>query len=511
MLKKIRILLAVVFFVSVTWLLLDFTGTAHIYLGWMAKIQFLPALLVFNIGALLFVVTLTFLMGRIYCSVICPLGVMQDVIAWFRKKKNKYTYSPEKSLMRAVILTLSGLFITLNMSFITAFVAPYSTYGRIAGSILSPLYKLANNGLAALAEHYGSYAVYSVDVWVKSITSLVVAIVTLLIIAVLAWRGGRTWCNTVCPVGTVLGMISRHSLLKIRIDEDACVNCRKCERNCKASCIDSLSHTIDYSRCVMCGDCIEECKKGAIHLSNDNDNKCKVKKEDKKSESIKERRAVLTSSLLLAGTALAMAQDKTTDGGFAVIEKKKKPKRKKLILPPGAVSWRNFASHCTSCQLCIDSCPNDVLRPSTSLDRFMQPEVSYERGYCRPECNRCSEVCPTGALLPVTVEGRTALQVGHAVWVRDNCLPVSKGEACGLCARRCPAQAIQMVPLQAGVHRDGNRWKDADNKEIPREKVLLIPVVNEEKCIGCGACENLCPSRPFSAIYVEGHDVQREI
>lgn len=511
MFRKIRILLAVIFFISVTWLLVDFTGTAHAYLGWMAKIQLLPALLALNIGALIFVFALTFFMGRVYCSVICPLGVMQDLIAWFRKKKNKYSYSPSKDLMRSLILALSGLFISLNMSFITAFVAPYSTYGRIVSTIVSPIYKLANNGLASVAEHFGSYAVYGVDVWMKSITALVISILTWLIIAVLAWRGGRTWCNTVCPVGTLLGIVSRHSIFKIKIKENACVNCKKCERNCKASCIDVASHTIDYSRCVMCGDCIEECNKGAISLLKSTAKCDKAKKTETTAEPSKERRAVLTSSLLLAGTALVKAQDKTTDGGFAVIEEKKKPKREKLIVPPGAQSLRNLTSHCTSCQLCVDSCPNDVLRPSTSLDRFMQPEVSYERGYCRPECNRCSEVCPTGAILPVTVEERTALQVGHAVWVKDNCLPVSEGTPCGLCARKCPAQAIQMVPMQAGVHFEGYRWVDADGKEVPRDKVLLIPVVNEEKCIGCGACENLCPSRPFSAIYVEGHDVHKEI
>ena len=214
---------------------------------------------------------------------------------------------------------------------------------------------------------------------------------------------------------------------------------------------------------------------------------------------------------LLAGTALVKAQEKTTDGGLAEIEDKKKPNRDKLITPPGSLSIRNMSEHCTSCQLCISSCPNNVLRPSNSLDRFMQPEVSYERGYCRPECTRCSNVCPTGAIKPITKEQKTAIQVGHAVWIKDNCVPVADGIPCGNCARHCPAQAIQMVPLQAGVHQDGWRWLDADNQEIPREHVLLIPVVNEEKCIGCGACENLCPSRPFSAIYVEGHEVHREI
>ncbi len=524
MLRKIRLTLAILFWVLITWLLVDFTGTAHAYLGWMAKIQFVPALLALNVGALLFVLTLTLLMGRIYCSVICPLGVMQDAIAWLRPGKNKYSYSPARTTLRYTLLVVACAALALGVAWIGGLIFPYSTYGRIVSVCVAPLYKLANNGLAALAEHYGSYAFYEVDVWVKSFASLAVALLTWAVIAVLAWRNGRTWCNTICPVGTLLGLVSRHSYLRMTIDADKCRNCRKCERSCKASCIDLKTHTVDLSRCVVCGDCEGQCKFDALHLKaspipakgGGGGESCPSPSE-KAGEKLEatSRRAALTSIALLAGTALAKAQSKvepkTTDGGLADIVRKEKPKRDKLITPPGSLSVRNLRTHCTACQLCIDACPNDVLRPSSSLDRFMQPEVSFERGYCRPECNRCSQVCPTSAIQPVTVEQRTAIQVGHAVWTRELCIPVRDEKPCGLCARKCPAQAIQMVPLQAGVHQDGWRWRDADNQEIPREKVLLIPVVNEEKCIGCGACENLCPSNPLSAIHVEGHEVHREI
>ena len=540
MLKKIRITLAIIFWVLITWLLVDFTGTAHAYLGWMAKIQLLPALLAVNVGALLFIVALTLLFGRIYCSVICPLGVMQDAIAWLRRKRNKYSYSPAKNLLRYCVLVATGLALALNIGWLVALVAPYSTYGRIVGSVVAPLYKWGNNLLAQIAEHYGSYAFYEVDVWLKSGLTLGIVLIVWAVIAVLAWRGGRTWCNTICPVGTLLGLLSRNAWLKPVIDKEKCISCRLCEKNCKAAAIDIKGGMeIDYSRCVVCGNCIEECKKDALTYTHVDlkplapanlPEKEEVKREEAKeetqakSETVDQgRRAALASAALLLGAGVLRAQesedeegetiqdDKTTDGGLADIIDKKKPKRERLITPPGSLSARNMRSHCTACQLCIDSCPNDVLRPSKKLDRLMQPEVSFERGYCRPECNRCSQVCPTGAIQPITVEQRTAIQVGHAVWNRETCVPVKDGRPCGLCARKCPAGAIQMVPLQSGVHQDGWRWLDADGKEIPREKLLLIPVVNEEKCIGCGACENLCPSRPYSAIYVEGHDVHREI
>ena len=138
--------------------------------------------------------------------------------------------------------------------------------------------------------------------------------------------------------------------------------------------------------------------------------------------------------------------------------------------------------------------------------RLMQPEMSYERGYCRPECTKCSEVCPAGAIRPVTTAEKSSIQMGHAVWIKRNCIPVRDGEECGNCARHCPTGAIVMVPLR-GRHRHGNPENDGKDKS----PALKIPAIDTEKCIGCGACENLCPARPFSAIYVEGHEVHREI
>ena len=182
------------------------------------------------------------------------------------------------------------------------------------------------------------------------------------------------------------------------------------------------------------------------------------------------------------------------DGGLAVIEDKKIPERATRIVPAGSIGLRNFHQHCTGCQLCVSVCPNQVLRPSTGILTLMQPEMSYERGYCRPECTKCSEVCPAGAIRPITVEEKSSIQIGHAVWVKENCVPLTDGVECGNCARHCPAGAILMV-----------------NSDPADPASVKIPVVNTERCIGCGACENLCPARPFSAIYVEGHEMHSEI
>lgn len=490
MLRKIRLTLAVVCFVLITLLFLDFTGTMHAWFGWLARVQFLPALLAMNAAVVVALVVLTLLFGRVYCSVICPLGVMQDIFGRMgkRAKKNRYSYSPAKQVLRGIMLAVAVVAFVLGLNSVVALLAPYSAYGRIAQNLLSPLWLWGNNLLADLAERADSYAFYSVDVWVRSGVTFAIALLTLLIIGVLAWRNGRTYCNTVCPVGTVLGCLAKYSLLKPVIDTTKCNSCGLCARNCKAACIDIKNHRIDYTRCVDCMDCIDKCHKGAISYARGA--KAPVADAGKKEKTDASRRQFLAVTAMAAATSAVRAQKKKVDGGLAVIEDKKVPERVTPIVPPGALSLRNMASHCTACQLCVSVCPNDVLRPSTKLATLMQPELSYERGYCRPECTKCSEVCPAGAILKITPEDKSATQIGHAVWVKKNCIPLTDGVDCGNCARHCPTGAIQMV------------LSDADNPDSPK-----IPVVNTARCIGCGACENLCPARPFSAIYVEGYAV----
>ena len=495
MLRKIRIILAACCFVAVTLLFLDFTGTLHAWLGWTARIQFLPALLALNFGVVALLVVLTLLFGRIYCSVICPLGVMQDIAAWCgrlgsKKRKFRYSWSPAKNWLRYGVLAIFVVALVAGLGSLVALLAPYSAYGRIAQNLLAPLWQWGNNLLAAAAERADSYAFYTVDVWIRSTATFAIAAVTFVVLAVLAWRNGRTYCNTICPVGTVLGALSRFSLFAPVIDTDKCNNCSLCSRRCKAACIDSKNHAIDYSRCVVCMDCIDTCAHGAIRFA-----RRKQAGAGAAAPAVDtSRRHFLTGAALLAGTVAAKAQEKHVDGGLAVILDKKIPQRATPVVPPGAKGLRNMAQHCTGCQLCVSVCPNGVLRPSTKLATLMQPESSYERGYCRPECTKCSEVCPAGAIRRITPAEKTGIQIGQAVWVKENCIPLTDGVACGNCARHCPVGAIQMVPSETA------------NPESPQ-----IPVVDAERCIGCGACENLCPARPFSAIYVEGLQQHREI
>lgn len=500
MLRKIRLILAVICFALVSLLFLDFTGTLHGWFGWLAKIQFLPAVLALNVGVILFLVILSLVFGRIYCSVICPLGVFQDIIAWVGKKRKKlpYSYSPALSWLRYGFLAILLIAIVAGISSVVALLDPYSAYGRIAGDLFAPVWKWGNNLLAHWAERADSYAFYEVDIWMKSLPVLIVAAVTFVIVFVLAWRNGRTYCNTICPVGTILGFLSRYSLFQIAIDTEKCNKCSLCSRKCKAACINFKEYKVDNSRCVACMDCIGECKQNAIGYRMCYGKAKKEVQEPEKQlvsqEAVNEaRRGFFSVATLMVATSVLKAQEKG-DGGLAVIVDKKIPNRSTRIVPAGASSLSNMSRRCTACQLCVSVCPNQVLRPSDNLDRFMQPEMSYERGYCRPECTKCSEVCPTGAIKQITTADKSSIQIGHAEWIKDNCVVLTDDVPCGNCARHCPTSAILMVKIDPELSES-----------------LEIPVVNTERCIGCGACENLCPSRPFSAIYVEGHERHRVI
>ncbi len=488
MLRKIRIILAVIVLVAITMLFLDFTGTVAQMAGWLVRVQFVPALLAHSVIVVLSLVVLSLIFGRVYCSVLCPLGIMQDLISWIHgkiNKKRKFSFSKARTFTRLSFLILFIILLFLSAN-IAGLLDPYSAYGRIVSALLRPLY-IGFNNILANVQGENSYLFYNVDFYM-SISITIIAMITVGLVGYLAWRGGRSYCNTVCPVGTVLGYLSKYSWLKPVIGTSKCNGCGSCARRCKASCIDYKEHNIDYSRCVACMDCINNCRQGAIsyrHINSTNATKRGV--DDG-------RRSFIVSSALIAGSTIISAQEKKVDGGLAKIINKEKPKRQVEIVPPGAISLRHLSDHCTACQLCISNCPNNVLRPSNSIETFMQPVVSYERGYCRPECTRCSEVCPDGAILKIDKAEKSAIQIGIAVWVKERCLPATQGVRCDNCARHCPVGAITMVAI------------DENSRHA-----IKIPAIDTERCIGCGACENLCPSRPLSAIYVEGNDIHRNV
>ncbi len=504
MLKTLRRILAVIMFVLVTFLFVDVTGFAARWFSWAASLQFIPALLALNVAAVAVVIVATLLFGRLYCSVVCPLGIFQDIVSHIRNavsrrfgKRHFYTFHRALPWLRWSFFALFLAALVAGIMVIPALLEPYSAYGRMATNLLAPLYSWGNNLLAAAAASADSYAFSGVECWYRGNTALLVSVVTFAIVGIFA-LDGRTYCNSFCPVGTLLGFISRWSWFKIRVDESRCNHCGACSRFCKSHCIDSPNSVVDASRCVVCGNCLGHCRQGALQFSRPLPKAVAAKTgtassttPDNASETSR-RAFLITTATMAAGAAMAQAEKKV-DGGLAVIEDKTVPERRQRILPPGAESEGHLHQHCTACQLCISQCPNGVLRPSTDFSHFMQPEMGYEHGYCRPECNRCGEVCPNNAIRLVDLAEKCSTKIGTARVIRENCL-MNERKLCGNCAHHCPAGAISIVPLNP-------------DDETPK----YGPVVDAERCIGCGACENLCPVRPISAIIVDGIQQQRTI
>ena len=483
MLRKIRIGISVVLFALITFYFLDFANILPNSFHRLAHIQFVPAVLSLSIGILIVLIALTLLFGRIYCSTICPMGIWQDVIARISKsvgkKKKRYRYSPAKNILRWTVLGVTVIASVCGFSVVLGLLDPYSAYGRIVVHIFKPVYMLGNNLLESVFSRFDNYTFYQVDTSVLSISSLLIAVITLAIIFVMAWKHGRTWCNTVCPVGTILGLLSRFSLFKVRIDTAKCNGCGLCATKCKASCINSKEHAIDYSRCVDCFDCLGACKQKAL-VYNPSLKKQQANVEapvPSSPDTDSSKRRFLVAGLVTAGAApklLSQAKE-----SVARLEGKKAYKKENPITPPGSISREHFQQQCTSCHLCVSKCPSHVLKPAFmeyGLAGIMQPTVSFEKGFCNFDCTVCGDVCPNGAILPISVEQKHLTQMGYVVFIEENCIVYTDGTSCGACSEHCPTQAVAMVP-----YKDG----------------LTIPHVNKEICVGCGGCEYVCPGYEY--------------
>lgn len=530
-LKKIRVVVALTFLALTTLLFVDFEQIGETPAATVALYpQFVPSLLKFTqtfawvATGFLVVLALTLLFGRVYCSMICPLGTLQDIIIRLADKlrkprKVKFRYQKSHDAIRYGLLALTiGLFLSGNVLALSL-LDPFSNFGRIAGDLLRPLYVTAHNGLGQLLESLGIYGPFPLQWKAPSPATLVFPALFLIGLIGLSATKGRLFCNLLCPVGALLGLVSRFALFKIRIPKDACILCAQCSIHCKAGCIRLKTKEVDFSRCVACFNCITVCDTHGIGYASPqpvkfypappvslllNDSRPSHRFSSlvgEKSDGAREaenrapnpaRRTLLRgSALFVIGLAGLAPQDSVGTKPHnrvptTVVNRKAWP-----VAPPGAGDLAHFNDLCIACHLCVGACPYGVLQPALleyGLSGLLQPHMDYVTGYCSYECNRCGQVCPTGAIRPLELAAKQVTQLGIAHFIRDNCIVHTDHTACGACDEYCPTKAVHMIP-----YRDG----------------LAIPEVREHLCIGCGACENACPARPYRAIYVSGHPVQK--
>ncbi len=579
-LRLARVVIAACVFLALTAFFLDFNDKISPNVVWLAKFQFIPALLAGSFFIFMALVLATLAFGRVYCSIICPLGIFQDVISWvgriarsvaawdqrftqtleiwgirFSKRVKEderaqdaeekkpvkkappkkiatgrnYKFRPNHWILRVVCLVLAILSTFLGGCYF-GLIEPYGIFGRVIVNVFKPVYVFVNNILYWISStFFNSYSFYYVDLRPESIGALTVGVLSFVVLCLFAGAFGRLYCNTICPVGTILGFLSKHAFFKTRINAEKCVGCGLCAKACKSSCIDVKRKTVDSTRCVVCFDCFSACRKNAISYGkglpkiapNDpaaQNSGAKLDEATKREKERAQREAkgfdrskrnfialtALTATAVATRATLGETQEKTSASEAASSPEtstskelaKAKPDdygltpytREHTLTPPGSKSYRRFHAKCVGCHLCVAKCPQRILKPSgleNGLGGFMQPRVDFTHGFCNYDCTVCGDVCPTGAILPLAQEEKHLVQMGRVVFIKENCIVYAQETSCGACSEHCPTQALRMVPYG--------------------DTGLTIPETNTDICVGCGACEYICPARPFRAVYIEGN------
>lgn len=440
--------------------------------------QFVPALIrtltnpaaLFVIG-LVFIMVVTLIFGRVYCSFLCPMGALQDIFIALSKKigwRRKHSFQKPHSVLRYSILGVIVVTAMLgSMSLVNIF-DPYSVFGRMITQFVLPFILWIYNAAVGIMTYFHIY-LYSKDTVPIVLSVLFINLGFLILIVTLSLRHGRLYCNSICPVGTLLGLISRVSFFKFAIDKTGCNECLSCVAVCKAGCIDTEKATIDQSRCVGCFNCFSACPQSVVSYRSAVNNR----EGDSWSPA---RRGLMIGGLAAAGSALFMVHFSIRNLLRPVHASVAQP-----ITPPGSVSRDHFTQSCSACHLCVSVCPTKVIIPSFldyGVSGLLQPMMNYPESFCEFECNLCGQVCPTGAILPLSMAEKQITQIGEVELLKDKCVVYINHQNCGACVEVCPTKTITFV--------------NKDN--------ILYPVVDNRYCVGCGACSRACPTDPKSII-----------
>lgn len=439
-----------------------------------SRFQIIPAIAACATVYLLFWLIATLLFGRIYCSTVCPFGSMIDFIARIsRSRKSHYSYAPPSTRLRITIFVAIVVCAIFGLSAVVALFEPYSAFARIVTAFARPT--------------------------AVGFSALIVAGLTLLATAIISNRRGRLICHTVCPIGTALGSLSKLSVFHADINTDLCTNCGRCSDICSSECIDLIDHVVDSSRCVVCFDCMDVCpndamqyRRGRHQLSipmmqriagSPSISALKSETSDNPAVVPFDRR-----SFFIAAAAASVAAGRSYAANIApdFVAGSQPLVPLNHVTPPGAVSRQNYLDKCTACGACIAACPTKVLISSSNeygIRHALTPVMDFDRAFCKFNCTRCTEVCPSGAIAPLTTFEKHSATIGRARILASNCILFENDTPCDDCAKACPKRAISFC-------------SDNDDRRYPRVEISL--------CIGCGHCQYVCPALPYKAIVIEG-------
>lgn len=351
------------------------------------------------------ILIITLFFGRLYCSLICPMGIFQEILGLIFKKDNEYQKNkPYKYFISAI------------------------TIGFMIG------------GSTLLIKYLDPYTLFT-----SAFTYSIIGLSAIIIIAIITFFKNRFFCTNICPVGTILGLISKISIFKLYIDKNECLSCSNCERNCPTGCINSDEEIIDNENCIKCLKCIGNCPKDAIKFG--------IKPKEEVKFNIKRRETIIAISacaIFLSAIKIGFEKLNNTISKF-----------RDVILPPGSINEERLLDKCLNCNLCVNACPNKIIKKADN--EFNAVHIDYNSGekFCKFNCNECSKVCPSGAIKRISLEEKQKTRIAMATINEDKCIN------CNYCISVCPVNAIS---------------KSERGKSI----------VDASKCIGCGACVKNC-------------------
>jgi polyferredoxin/ferredoxin len=444
------------------------------------------------------VLALTLLFGRVFCNWICPYGALHQFAGWLfnigsvadRTRANRYR---KFYYLKYVILVVFLIMAAMGAVQI-GLLDPICLMYRTAATFFAPVLDLGADQVSTAA------AKLSVSVpWLDDLKfapgvarrvfvgSFWIGAMLLGLVAANFWIP-RFFCRTLCPLGALLGVISRFALFRIHRDVHKCTDCNLCFTRCEGAC--DPQGQVRQSECFSCMNCIDDCPEDALSF--------RLRGLDAKQVApgpdLTRRRLLFASVLGLFGYPLLKNHGVNTDFNFS----------RKLVRPPGAVEESQFLAKCVKCDECIKSCPTNVLQPATfeeaGIEGLWTPVMNFNIGHCQLKCTMCSMVCPTGAIRQITVEeklgkgafeGKGPVRLGTAFYDLGRCLPHAMEIPCVVCQEVCPVspKAIQT--------------KDVEVKDVFGNLVILNkPFIVPDLCIGCGICQHECPVRDERAVYV---------
>jgi len=452
----------------------------------------------------------TIFLGRFFCGWICPMGSLNHWISEIpserltRKGKGKIDSNRYKKYQRIkyyifFFFIAAALMGTLQVGLLD----PIPFLARSIGTVVLPTVHTATLGVVGWIKSLGypplgnaAQSVYDFAAPAflnfRQVHFHGILIIALLFLLVLAFNRlfTRFWCRGICPLGAMLGIFSRYAIFGLKKDEATCTNCNLCLLHCQGADNPDVGSRWRQTECHLCLNCQAVCPEGSLSFRFFPD------QEDTKTNPTAVQKVDISRRKLLVSLAGGVAFFPLVRSGDAF----KVNAYSRLIRPPGSVRESDFLSRCIRCGQCMRVCPNNALHPTlleSGMEGIWTPILIPRIGYCEPSCTLCTQVCPTGAILELSVTDKVGdqanppVRIGTAFFDHGRCLPWAMDRTCIVCEEWCPTSPKAIYLKEETVAaRDGRTVR------------LKRPYIDPDLCTGCGACEYACPVVDRPAVYV---------